>query len=182
MPGRLTSGRRRARGDRVDQPLGGLGGDAGGVALDDGALAGGVGVVDPVVEAAAAERVVQLARAVGGEDRHHRLGGADGADLGDGDLEVGEELQEEGLEGVVGAVDLVDEEDGGVRRAERLEERHLDEELGGVEVGGVDRAGALGDADVQELADVVPVVEGAAGVDALVALQADAVAAEDAGQ
>ena len=64
---------------------------------------------------------------------------------------------------------------------ERLEERHLDEELRRVEVGGVDRAGALGDADVQELADVVPVVEGAAGVDALVALQADAVAAEDAG-
>jgi hypothetical protein len=36
--------------------------------------------------------------------------GADGAELGDGDLEVGEHLEEEGLEALVGAVDLVDEQ------------------------------------------------------------------------
>ena len=38
------------------------------------------------------------------------------ADLGNGDCVVAEELEQERLELVVGAVDLVDEQDGAVRR------------------------------------------------------------------
>jgi hypothetical protein len=73
-------------------------------------LALGVGVVDPVVEAAPLEGVVDLAGAVGGEHHHRRRRRADGADLGDGDLEVGQHLEQEGLELLVGAVQLVDQQ------------------------------------------------------------------------
>ena len=64
-----------------------------------------------MIEAAPLERVVDLARAVGGTG-HRDVLGADGADLGDGHLEVGEELEEERFQLLIGAVDLVDEEDG----------------------------------------------------------------------
>ena len=61
-----------------------------------------------------------------------RLLGADGADLRDGDLEVGEHLEQERLELLVGAVDLVDEQDRrhAVVRLDRLEQRALDQKLG----------------------------------------------------
>ena len=67
-------------------------------------------VLDPVVEAAALERVVQLAGAVGGEhdDRRGRRG--DRAELGDRHLVGREHLEQERLELVVGPVDLVDEQ------------------------------------------------------------------------
>ena len=68
-------------------------------------------VVDPVVQAAALERVVDLARPVRGEDDARRLVRLDRADLGDRDLEVGQDLEQERLELLVGAVDLVDEQD-----------------------------------------------------------------------
>jgi hypothetical protein len=80
--------------------------------VQDGELAGEAGVVDPVVEAAAFQGVMHLARAVGGEDDDRGLGGADRAELGDGDLEVGEGFEQEGLERLVGAVKLVDQKDG----------------------------------------------------------------------
>ena len=73
-------------------------------------------VVDPVVEAAALERVVDLAGPVRGEDDARRRLGLDRADLGDGDLEVGQDLEEVGLELLVGPVDLVDQEDRRRRR------------------------------------------------------------------
>ena len=69
-------------------------------------------VVDPVVEAAALERVVQVAGAVGGEHDDRRERGRDGADLGDGDGRLGQQLEQERLELVVGAVDLVDQQHG----------------------------------------------------------------------
>ena len=46
-------------------------------------------VIDPLIQAAALERIVHLARPVRGEDDERRVGGADGAELGDGDLEFG---------------------------------------------------------------------------------------------
>ena len=92
----------------------GLGGEPLGDARHAGAhdrdLAVERGVSDPVVEAAALERVVQLARAVRGQHHDRPPLGADRADLGDRDLEVGEELEQEGLELVVGPVDLVDQQ------------------------------------------------------------------------
>ena len=56
---------------------------------------------------------MQLAGAVGGEHDHGRHGCRDGAELGDGHLPGREHLEQEGLELVVGAVDLVDEQHGG---------------------------------------------------------------------
>ena len=87
------------------------------LAAHDLQLARGVGIVDPVIEAAPLQRVVDLARAVGGDDDDRRLLGLDRAELGHRHLEVGQDLQQEGLERLVGAVELVDQED---RRAPAL--------------------------------------------------------------
>ena len=103
-------------------------------------------------------------------------GGPHRADLGDRDRVVGEELEQERLEFVVGAVDLVDEEHARLRLAERSQQRPLDQEILGVEVGRL--AGDLRLADGEQLARVVPLVERLPGVDPLVALQPDEVAAE----
>ena len=85
--------------------------------------------VDPQVETAAAERVGQLAHAVRGQDDVRRVRRLDRADLGDRHLEVGEHLEQEGLELLVGAVDLVDQQH---RRlavlADGLEQRAPDQE------------------------------------------------------
>ncbi len=73
-------------------------------------------IVDPVVEAAPLERVVHLARPVRGQDHARRGLRPDRADLGDRDLEVGQDLEEVGLELLVGAIDLVDQQDRAPRR------------------------------------------------------------------
>ena len=69
-----------------------------------------VRVGDPVVEAAALDRVVQVARAVRGQHDDRRVRRADRADLRDRHARVGEQLEQERLEVVVGAVDLVDQQ------------------------------------------------------------------------
>ena len=86
---------------------------------------------DPVVDAAPLERVVQLARAVRGQDHDRALLGGDRADLGDRDLEVGEQLEQEGLELAVGAVDLVDQQHGrhDVVVLDRVEQRPPHQEV-----------------------------------------------------
>ena len=65
-----------------------------------------------MVEAAALQSVVDLARAVGGDDDDRRLLGLDGTEFGHGDLEIGEDFEKKGLECLVGAVEFVDQEDG----------------------------------------------------------------------
>ena len=80
-----------------------------------------------MIEAAALQRVVDLARAVRGDDDDRRLLGLDRAELRDRDLEIGQHLEQERLEGLVGAVELVDEQHrraGGVG-LERLQQRPL---------------------------------------------------------
>ena len=140
--------------------------------LDDLDLAVDRRVADPVEERAALQRVVELARPVGGEDHGRLAAGADRAELGDRDLEVGEHLEQEGLELLVGAVDLVDQEHDGLVGVDRLEQRPADQELGPEQL-------VLGDgsllrgADVQQLARVVPLVDGVRDVEPLVALQPD---------
>ena len=115
----------------------------------------------------------------GGVMRAHR------ADLGDRDREVGEHLEQERLELVVGAVELVDQEHRAGALANRLKQRPLDEELLAEELGGpplrIGRA-VLDRASVQQLAGVVPLVQRLARVDALVALQADELGAERGGE
>jgi SEC-C motif-containing protein len=128
-----------------------------------------------VVEAAALERVVHLTGAVGGEDHQRRRLRPDRAQLGDRDGEVGEDLQQERLELVVGPVHLVDEQHaGGV--LERLQQRSGEQEApvveGGLELlGVVGGVRGLGGPQVEELAAEVPVVERLAGLETLVALQ-----------
>ena len=68
--------------------------------------------VDPVVEAAPLERVVELARPVRGDHDGGGVVGGDRAELGHRDREVGEHLEQERLELVVGTVELVDEQHG----------------------------------------------------------------------
>ena len=104
--------------------------DARHLGAHDRELALGVGIADPVIEAAALQRVVDLARAVRGDDDDRRMRRLHRAELGDRDLEVGQHLEQERLEGFVGAVELVDQQH---RRAvgiglERLQQRPLDEE------------------------------------------------------
>ena len=96
----------------------------------------GVRIADPVIETAALERVVDFARAVGGDDDDRRMRGLDGAELRDGDLEVGQHFEQEGLERLVGAVEFVDQQHrraGGVG-LQRLQQRPLDQEALGEHV------------------------------------------------
>ncbi len=134
-------------------------------------------VADPVEEAAALERVVQLARPVRGEDHVGTLLRLDRAELGDRDLEVRQHLEQERLELLVGAVDLVDQEHDRLLRLDRLQQRPPDQELRAEELRLVDRS-RLGRPDVQQLPRVVPLVHGVRDVEALVALQADHARAE----
>mgnify|MGYP001594628643 CR=1 FL=1 len=96
----------------------------------------------------------------------------DRAELRDRDLEVGQHLQQERLELVVGTVDLVDQQHHGVVGVDRLQQRASDQELRPEQL-------VLGDgsflrsSDVEELARVVPLVDGMGDVQALVALQPD---------
>ena len=127
---------------------------------------------DPVEERAPLERVVQLARAVRRQDDRGYAACADRPELGDRDLEVRQDLQQERLELLVGTVDLVDQEHDLLVGVDRLEQRPPDQELGAEEL-------VLGDgsllrgADVEELPRVVPLVDGVRDVEALVALEPD---------
>ena len=101
--------------------------DAGRAREDDPRLAVDVGEIDVVIEAAAAQRVGQLARAVRGEHHARDRGRLDGAELGDADLEVGQQLEQEGLEFLVGAVDLVDQQHRRIDAADGGEQRPLEQ-------------------------------------------------------
>src|SRR5262249_25289403 len=72
------------------------------------------GVLNPVVQAAAAQRIVDIAGAVGGEDDEGWVGGADGAQLGDSDGVVAEQLEQIRLKLGIGTVQLVNEQDRGM--------------------------------------------------------------------
>ena len=155
--------------DRGDYGARGRLRDARGADHHDAGLALGARIVDPVIDAAAPQRLVQVARAVGGENDDRMLGRADRAALGNRNLEIGEEFQEERLEFLIGAIDLVDQQHGRIRRAQRRQHRPLDEKRLAVDVDGL--LARL--PDRQHLAGIVPLVERGGGVDAFVALQAD---------
>ena len=101
----------------------------------------------------------------------------DRSELRDRDLEVGEHLEQERLELLVRAVDLVDQEHDRLVGVDRLEQRTPDQELGAEELVLRDRP-LLRRADVEQLARVVPLVDGVGDVEALVALQPDQPRAE----
>ena len=109
----------------------------------------------------------------------------DGAELGDADLEVGQELEQERLELLVGAVDLVDQQHRRLLAPDRGEQRPLEQVALGEDVL-LDRVGVLAGAfarlDGEQLALIVPLVERGVLVEALVALQADQLGAVHRGE
>ncbi len=132
-------------------------------------------MLNPVVEAAPLEGVVDVACAVGGENHQRRRLGRERAELGDGDRVIGQHFQQEGLELVVGPVDLVDEQhghrsfamgDGPQQWPPHQEALRIQLVFG---FGG--RADGLGRSEMQELAGVVPFVDGLGHIDAFVTLQ-----------
>ena len=78
-------------------------------------------IVDPVVEAAALESVVDLPRPVRSHHHHGRLHRLDRADLGKRHLEVGEKLEQVGLELLVGPIQLVDQKHRTLAEGGRLD-------------------------------------------------------------
>ena len=163
---------------------------AGSTDADDLELALDRRVVDPVVEAAPLQRVVDLARAVAGDDDDRRRCRADRAELGDRQLVLGQHLEQEGVEGLVGAVELVDEQDRRLLLRQRLQQRSFDQHVARVEALREPLAAraiahlvrCFGQADRHHLARHVPLVGGLRDVEALVALHAQQGRAERARQ
>src|SRR5581483_4548414 len=159
--------------------------EVGDLERDDLRLLLGSREVDPEMQAAADERLGELARAVRRQHDGRALARADRAELRDAHLEVAEDLQQERLELRVGLVHLVDQEDDLPGRDDRAQQRALEEEVGGEDVArDVVPAPALGAVglDAKELLLVVPLVERARLVEALVALEADELRAEHLGE
>ena len=109
------------------------GGDAGRLQPQDFGLAFGVGIIDPIIEAAPLQRIVDLAGAVGGDDDDGRRRSLDRPELGNGDLVIRQHLEQIGLEGLVGAVELVNQQHwrAGEVGLERLQQWPLDQEFVG---------------------------------------------------
>ena len=134
--------------------------------------------IDPVVQAAALERIVDLARTVAGDDRDRGRLGLDRAELGNRQLVLGQHLEQEGIEGFVGAVEFVDQQHRRTRLCERLQQRALDQHAARVQavrealaIGFVtQRMGSLGKAYLDHLARDVPLVGRLRDVEAFVAL------------
>src|ERR1700722_10677475 len=73
-------------------------------------LAIDVGEIEIVIEAAAAQRVREFARGVGGQHHARNRKRINRAEFRDRDLKVGQELEQESLKLFVGAIDLVDQQ------------------------------------------------------------------------
>ncbi|CAB5011544.1 unannotated protein [freshwater metagenome] len=129
---------------------------------------------------------MHVACAIRRDDHHGRCGGAERPELGHRDRVVGEDLEQERLELVVGAVDLVDQQHrrraaqilhGAQQRAPHQEAFGVEVALDLVDLDVLGLARGLDGPKVQQLLAVVPLVNGLCDVDALVALQADQLAA-----
>ncbi len=129
-----------------------------------------------MVEAPAAQGVVQVPAVVGGQDHDGWARGHEGSQLRHRDRGLAEELEEQRLELVVRPVDLVDQQHRRPRPVvpDGPQDRPFLEVLGAeqVRVGQLGPVG-LGEPDGEELPLVVPLVEGFGGGQPLVALQAD---------
>jgi len=85
-------------------------------------------------QAAPLERLGELAGVVRGEEHQRDLAGSDGAELGDRDLVVGQDLEQQRLGLDLDPVDLVDQEHHRVLGADGLEQRTGQEEVVGEDV------------------------------------------------
>jgi hypothetical protein len=113
-----------------------------------------------------------------------RLGRADRSKLGNRDLEVGQQLEQVSLELLVGAIDFVDQQDRRPfsRLLDGAEQRPLDQKGIGEQLtlgrSWIQRVRAFEQSNLEDLPRVVPLVDGVADVEALVALQADQLGVE----
>ncbi len=114
---------RAERADDTGDLVGELGGDAGDLGEHDRPLALERGVVEVEEKAAALQGLRQLTGVVGGEEHERYLVGRDGAELGDRDLIVREDLEQERLGLDLETIDLVHEEHDRIGGADRLEQR-----------------------------------------------------------
>ena len=182
------------RAQRADDPghlVRELVGDPGHLGEHDRPLALERRVVEVEEQTAPLQGLGELAGVVGGEEDERDLIGPDRPELGDRDLVVREDLQQERLGLDLEAIDLVDEQHDRVARPDGLEQGAGQEELLGEQVL-LERLPArwphlLGvrhafDLDAEELFFVVPLVERLGLVQPLVALQPDQPGTEDAGR
>src|SRR6202453_3547851 len=147
----------------------------------DLALALEVRVVDVQVEAAALERLGELAGVVGCEEHHRQLRRPHRTELGDRHLVLREDLEQQRLRLELDAVDLVDDEHDRFGAPDLLEQRPRQQEVLGEDVLlqlGPARAllltlAVLAGLNPQQLLAVVPLVERLGLVEALVTLQTD---------
>ena len=113
------------------------------------------------------------------------MAGANGAQLGNRDLPLGQDLEQERLERLVGAIHFVDEQHRRSVLRDRLEQRPLEQELLAEDLRFTlfeRRALALAQPRPQHLARVVPLVERRHGIEAFVALQPDQPRAQHIGE
>ena len=142
-----------------------------------------------MVEAAAFDRVVEFARAVAGQDSHRFELRADGANLGHADLVFAQVFQQKGLKGLIGAVYLVNQEHrAGRGRLQGLEQGAANQVALLVDLAlhalrlKLTTGATLRGAHVQQLRGVVPLIQGFALLQAVVALQANQGAAQGGSQ
>ena len=137
------------------------------------------------MQAAAQQRLREIAGAVRGQHHAGRWRARERAELGDRDLEVAQHLEQERLELRIGLVDLVDQEHHPARRGDRAQQRPLEQVVEREDVVRdvfpVPALAAIG-LDPEQLLLVVPLEQRARLVEALVALQAQQVGPEHAGE
>jgi hypothetical protein len=127
---------------------------------------------------------VNLTRAVRRQNDTRRLAGPDGAEFGNGDLELGQQLEEIPFELFVRAVDLVDQEHGRARarRIDRLQQRPFDQEGFAVQIPPqlilIDRAAGFPYPQLENLPRVVPFVDRVRDVEPFIALEPDQIGVE----
>ena len=154
---------------------------------NDGQFAVERRVLDPLIEAPALQRVVHLTRAIGREDDQRRLRCPQRAELGNRDLKFREQLEKESFELLVGTIDLVDQEDGRTRaqRVDRLKQRPFDEKGLAVKLPAralpTERPGRVEEAQLEELARVVPLVQRVTDVEPFIALETYQIGAQRGG-
>src|SRR5688572_28486642 len=138
-------------------------------------------IVDPLIEAAAFERIVHFARSVRRKDDERWFGRANGAKFGNGDLKLREQLEKKSFELFVRTIDFVDQQNGRTRAPgiDRLQQRALDEKCLAVEIApgafAIEGVRRLEDTQLEELTGIVPLVKRVADVEPLVTLQTNQV-------
>src|SRR5713226_388385 len=168
-------------------PLGQMGADLGKLGCDDLILFFKSRIIDPMVETAPLEGVVNLPRTVRGQKNVGPKLGANRSDLRYRDLEVREDLQQKGFKFHVRTIDLVDKQNGwsGAVALNRLQERPLNEIFLGEDLGlyRIPISSAhLFELDAQHLLGIVPFVERIVGIQSLVALETDEFCLHDLSQ